>query len=623
MTPLDLVTSKVQTKKVGANLMACCPAHDDSNPSLSIDEADDGRVLLHCHRGCATDAVVSSMGLAMSDLFPPKERTERRRIVDTYPYHDADGEVIYEVVRYDPKDFRQRRPNGRGGWVWKLDGIDRVLYRLPAVHAAAKAGDTIYVTEGEKDADALVRAGVCATTAAQGAGKWHTVASVARDALRGAHVVIVGDRDKAGQDHVRDVAASLVDVAASITVAEPAGDHHDAADHLGAGCGVDEFKLVASTAIRKGDTPTVLDWLDQEPPVETEVSAEVDEVPTVEHADFVRDGATFILDEASDLEARWGQRSDVLWARGESLMIVGPPGVGKTTIAGQVVHGLLGLGHDVLGLPITPATRVLYLAMDRPRQVRRALRRLFTEQHRQALADRLVVRPGPIPADLGKNPEVLLEMARTYGCDAIVVDSLKDAAVKLTDDESAGNVNRAIQHCNAADVDVLVLHHQRKGQGGDKPTKLEDVYGSTWITAGTGSVILLWGEAGSELVELSHLKQPADVVGPWKVEHDHHAGTSKVVHGFDALAYIRARPQGVTVSETAQSEHGTVVSSGSAKWKKTERRLRGLVRDGFARVDGQPSPGIAARYYPVDASVDMTIHVDKPVDTPISEGGST
>lgn len=331
--------------------------------------------------------------------------------------------------------------------------------------------------------------------------------------------------------------------------------------------------------------------------------------------DPVRDGATFILDEHVELEARWGHRSEVLWARGESLMIVGPPGVGKTTVAGQIVAGMIGVLPELFGLPFKPARRVLYLAMDRPRQVRRALRRLFSEEHRTALTERLVVRPGPVPADLGRNPDVLLNMAITYGCDAIVIDSLKDAVVKLTDDEAAGTYNRAIQACNAADVDVLVLHHQRKGQGGDKPTRLEDVYGSTWITAGAGSVVLLWGEAGSELIELVHLKQPADVVGPFTVEHDHHAGTSKISRGFDALAYLRARPGGVTVTEAAQAEHGTTITAASPKWKKTERRLRGLVRDGLATVIPQPSPGVPARYLPVDTVVDVPSPVDTPVDT--------
>ena len=328
---------------------------------------------------------------------------------------------------------------------------------------------------------------------------------------------------------------------------------------------------------------------------------------------LAKDGATFILDEDSTLEARWGRGSEVLWARGESILLAGPAGVGKTTIAGQLIGGLIGVLNEVLGYPVEPATKVLYLAMDRPRQVRRALRRLFTEDHRQALAERLVVRPGPIPRDLGKSPETLLDLACQHGCDVIVIDSLKDAAIKLTDDEVGGNVNRSVQACNAADVDVLALHHQRKGVGGDKPTTLEDVYGSTWLTAGAGSVVLLWGEAGSELIELTHLKQPADPLGPFTIEHDHHHGMSIITRGFDALAFLRLQgSSGATVAEASHAEHGTPQSTGSAKWKKTERRLRALARAGLATTDGRPRVGVAARFYAVDVEHLIVSSMDNP-----------
>jgi len=339
--------------------------------------------------------------------------------------------------------------------------------------------------------------------------------------------------------------------------------------------------------------------------------------------DPARSGGRFILDEAIDLEARWGTGGEVAWARGESLMIVGPPGVGKTTLAGQLVAGLIGVQDAVLGLPVLPAQRVLYLAMDRPRQVRRALRRRFHEGHRAALDERLVVRPGPLPTDLSRAPDQLLVLARQHGCDVVIVDSLKDAAVKITDDEVGGNVNRAVQWCNAADIDVLVLHHQRKGQAGAKPTKLEDVYGSTWITAGAGSVLLLWGEAGSELVELTHLKQPADPIGPWNLEHDHHAGTSRVARGFDALAFLTNRGAlGATVSDAAQAEHGSPQKPGSAPWKRTERRLRRLVQDNLATHLPQQIRGTEGRYFAAAAPVDTPrghTPLGTPVDAPVDK----
>jgi hypothetical protein len=199
-----------------------------------------------------------------------------------------------------------------------------------------------------------------------------------------------------------------------------------------------------------------------------------------------------------------------------------------------------------------------------------------------------------------------VELARHHDCDVVFVDSLKDAAVKLSDDEVGGNVNRAIQLCNTANIDVCAFHHQRKGDGTSKPTAVADVYGSTWLTAGAGSVILLWGEPGVELVEFSHLKQPAEPVGPWTLEHDHHAGTTTITKGFDALRYLRLRAaQGATVAETAQAEHGAPHKTGSAPWKRTERRLRKLARDGLAipKDHGRAADGTfhPTRFYATDS----------------------
>ena len=311
-------------------------------------------------------------------------------------------------------------------------------------------------------------------------------------------------------------------------------------------------------------------------------------------------GATFILDQPSILIARWGKGADVLWAQGESIMLCGPTGVGKTTIAGQLVAGLIGILPDVLGYPVLPAKRVLYLAMDRPRQIQRAFQRLFGPQHRQALSEHLTVRRGPLPQDLNQRPAILAEIAKHFDADVLILDSLKDAAVQITDDRVAGNVNRAIQYCNVADVDVALLHHQRKSVEGRKPTTLEDVYGNTQITAGAGSVLLLWGDAGSELVELTHLKQPAEVVGPYTVEHDHHRGTSKVTHGWDALAYLRMKgAAGATIAEATQAHHGAPQTAGQNKWKQTERKLRSLVERGEATKTSQAAVGATTRYYAI------------------------
>jgi hypothetical protein len=238
--------SRVQVTGPG-QASAQCPAHDDRHASLSISPRTQGDpgVVLKCHRGdgCAVDEITAALDMSAADLFderrqPGRRSAERGQIVATYDYVDELGELLYQVCRYEPKDFRQRRPDGRGGWTWKLDGTRRVPYRLPQLLEAAKAGATIYVAEGEKDVHALEAAGAVATCNSGGAGKWLPEFS---PVLADADVVIVSDRDDgAGREHAAAVAVSLNGLARSIRVVE-AATGKDAHDHLTAGHSLDDF----------------------------------------------------------------------------------------------------------------------------------------------------------------------------------------------------------------------------------------------------------------------------------------------------------------------------------------------------------------------------------------------
>jgi 5S rRNA maturation endonuclease (ribonuclease M5)/DNA-binding transcriptional ArsR family regulator len=239
-SPLDRVLSRLQgVRRSGKGWSALCPAHDDRKPSLSISENRDGQVLLYCHAGCDRKAIVRALGLEMRDLFPPKserkpkpERTSERKIVAVYPYVDESGKVLFEVVRYEPKGFAQRRPDGQG-YIYNINGVRRVLYRLPDVLKAVQSGETVFIVEGEKDADALGGLGLVATTNPQGAGKWRDDYS---ETLKGAHVVIIPDRDEPGRKHADQVARSLWGKASSIKVVELSGDSvKDVSDWLKAG----------------------------------------------------------------------------------------------------------------------------------------------------------------------------------------------------------------------------------------------------------------------------------------------------------------------------------------------------------------------------------------------------
>lgn len=317
-----------------------------------------------------------------------------------------------------------------------------------------------------------------------------------------------------------------------------------------------------------------------------------------------RPGGSWVLDAPTEVPALWGAGDEVLWAQGEALMIVGPSGVGKTTLAHQILLARLGVVDAPLGLPVRASERVLVLAMDRPAQARRAMARLVRQEHRELLDDGLVWWEGPPPYDLARNTDVLAEMALEVGADTVLVDSLKDAAIGLSEDEVGAGYNRARQTALTAGIDVLELHHQRKAQsGGGKPKALDDVFGSTWLTAGAGSVVLLWGTAGDELVELVHIKQPAAEVGPLKLAHDHNAGTTDVRRGqVDAFTVLMSRSHGVTAKELAKLMAETTEPT-DVEERKARRHLERLVSKGRAHREDPERGGVGgtqpARYYPV------------------------
>jgi 5S rRNA maturation endonuclease (ribonuclease M5) len=138
-------------------------------------------------------------------------------IVARYPYRDETGELLFEVVRYNPKTFRQRQPDPSkpGGWNWSVKGVRQVPYRLPELLQQIELRHTIVIVEGEKDVDRLARIGVAATCNAGGAGKWRAALN---KHFQNADVVLIPDNDQAGKDHAAKVMQSLADVAARVRV---------------------------------------------------------------------------------------------------------------------------------------------------------------------------------------------------------------------------------------------------------------------------------------------------------------------------------------------------------------------------------------------------------------------
>src|SRR4051794_27657126 len=195
----------------GNDWKARCPCHSDGTASLTLGIGDDGRLLWRCHAGCDQRSVLDELkkrGLLMNGH--AREASTDKGVPEiVYPYVDEQGKLLFEKVRRPPKRFSQRRPDGKGGHIYKLGDARRVLYRLPEVRDA----EEVIVCEGEKDADRLRALRFVATTNVEGASedgkrpKWRAEYSAA---LKGKRLVLLPDNDDPGRAHMEHVARSCL-----------------------------------------------------------------------------------------------------------------------------------------------------------------------------------------------------------------------------------------------------------------------------------------------------------------------------------------------------------------------------------------------------------------------------
>jgi hypothetical protein len=133
---IDDVLRVVDGKRGQGPWVARCPAHEDRNPSLSIRVATDGKPLWKCFAGCAQEDVTKALLARMGSNTSSVMADRRERIVAEYNYHDEESRPLYQVVRFEPKSFAARRPDGRGGWIFGLaPGCRHVPYLRILVHS--------------------------------------------------------------------------------------------------------------------------------------------------------------------------------------------------------------------------------------------------------------------------------------------------------------------------------------------------------------------------------------------------------------------------------------------------------------------------------------------------------
>ena len=226
---------------------ARCPCrNDDNNPSLSVALGQDDKVLVTCHRGsgCSVVEICDAVNLKVIDLYPPRPEERKLSLVATYDYRDENGKLLFQKQRFvdqwGKKTFRQRRPDpaNSGKYLYTLDDTPKVLYRLPEVIEAKRTGDLIWLVEGEKDADNMVKLGFCATTPPNGAGKWLDIHT---KALEGATVWIISDNDSVGREHGKTVAKTLEKNGCTVISWVPPSNFKDVSELLGSGGTLDDL----------------------------------------------------------------------------------------------------------------------------------------------------------------------------------------------------------------------------------------------------------------------------------------------------------------------------------------------------------------------------------------------
>ena len=381
---------------VSGGFQAKCPCRDDDhNPSFSVSEGKDGKVVVYCHAGrCDTEKACQSMGLTLSDLYPPKPK-EELKLTATYNYYSEDGTLLFQKLRFvdssGKKTFRQRKPDGRGGWDYKLADTPRVLYNLPAVINAVKQGKPIFVVEGEKDVDTLTKMSIVATTMPNGAGTWNEIHT---SVLAGATVDIIIDDDLPGQQHAVEVYQALQEVGCDVQVWKCAKGK-DVTDHLNNGGTIEQLEVFDVNSVDDKTEPEAI------APIQTAEQKAVSDVIALLSRDDLSDTQKLLKAELAIAKSQstkpidmgrlvdWStfiQESDNdsydwvipgLLERGERVIVVAAEGVGKTMLARQVSI-CVGAGvHPFTFQPIKPMT-TLSIDLENPeRIIRRTSRSIY------------------------------------------------------------------------------------------------------------------------------------------------------------------------------------------------------------------------------------------------------
>jgi hypothetical protein len=432
----------------GAEQKTHCPFHDDRTPSFS---ANFEKGTWCCHAGCGSGGI-----LDFEERFSKCDRETATKTVASivgekvfgggseqpvavYQYHDAQGKLAFEKLRFEPKRFLQRKPNGKG-YDYKLGDIRKPLYRLPEVLESRY----IIICEGEKDCDNVLAAlkgkGVAATTNFDGAGKWRDEDSIY---LAGKQVVIVVDNDEIGRKHGNRVAASVYPYAVGVRIVTLPGldDHGDASDYLAAGHSGEELLQEMKTAPQ---------WYPSKEVQKLFVSAPAFVAQVPEHIDWM---------------------VDKVIERGANGFFAANPKTGKSWAAVDLAISL-ALGSDWLGFSIPRPVKVALISReDNPGLTAWRIKHLFaSKESRNAglLESHLYVnsrrQSHQLMLDNAEQLEELAKAMKAFGAEFAIFDVFN--VLHSADENDNSEMRRVLQRLSQLQAEVGcgigVVHHYSK-----------------------------------------------------------------------------------------------------------------------------------------------------------------
>jgi 5S rRNA maturation endonuclease (ribonuclease M5) len=549
-------------KKAGSELLYRCVNHHDEHPSLAVNPQKNCWMCGPC--GASGNAW--ELAAFLSRLQPDDKAgiaawlrqkgllsgdSSKDRIEAVYNYTDEAGTLLFQTVRYTPKDFRQRRPDGNGGWVWNLEGVRRVLYRLPEVLESKYT----LILEGEKDCETARNLGLVATCNPCGAGKWSADYS---ECLRDKRVVIIGDNDEPGRKHAREVARSLVGVAAMVKLIEALSNSKD-----------------LSVWVEKGGTrDSLLEIIKQAPEVKAE---DLKAWGVTNHAPRDRFNLTLLGDLMKEPDEAVSWLLDGILPSGGLSLLAAKPKTGKSTLA-RCLALAVARGEEFLGRA-TLQGPVIYLALEEKRS-----------EVKKHFADLGADGTEPIHIHCAAAPQdaipALLEEVKRLKPVLVIVDPIL-RMTRIRDANDYALVSNALEPLMSLareyGAHLLLVYHLGKGERADAT---DAILGSTAFLAAVDTALIMqrtekyrtlqssqrYGEDLPETTTEFDRERRAVSLGTERSQADALAVSEEI------LKFLKGAGEGKTEPEINES----VEASTAAKRKA----IRQLVADGKVERSG-------------------------------------